>query len=212
MRLAKIYIFLFAMFFCTLSFARTPKDTDEFRNTTKLARELRIIIYRSDFEIGSKSIVSRNTSELVKQLKNCPQIGDGGAVATILALYKGYFTFQSSEIVQTVYDSITNSNCLTCFHYCDSMLTDNCWSYKDEKRGIYYPFYSYSYSHIILPILIESEFDSMANFKYQRYPHPNMYHYKHYPTAQILTELGLYDLAWRIYFETIWYSGEITFL
>jgi hypothetical protein len=127
MRLVKIYIFLFVMFFCTFSFARTPKDIDEFRDTTKLAKELWFIAnprYLVNFQ-RHEIIASHKTSEIAKRLKSCPQIGDGGAIAMVLTLYHGYFSFQSGEILQSGLDSVTKSNCLCCINFSDDLLRQN---------------------------------------------------------------------------------------
>ncbi|MDR1923342.1 MAG: hypothetical protein LBQ66_03115, partial [Planctomycetaceae bacterium] len=205
--LVRIFVFVFVLFFSSLLIARTPKDIEEFRETTNLAKDVwKVVLPRLKKEINTKddSIVTHKTTQLVEQLRKCPQIGDGGVVAMILVLYDGYFSFRTSEIIVSVHNAITPSNCLAIMGYSGGTLWQNGYS----GGGTWVD----NYTSVILPVI--GKFTHKASIgmdiRWARYPYPmrydTYYNQYQYRTAGKLGDVGLYDLAWRVLIEEAWYG------
>jgi hypothetical protein len=73
---------MFVLFFGSLSIARTPKDIEEFRETTNLAKDVwKVVLTRLKTEIKTKDdpITTHETIKLVEKLRSplmifCPLI------------------------------------------------------------------------------------------------------------------------------------------
>ena len=190
-----LLISLLAMIlFATNGFSAAPHDMESFRETATTLRKI-WQEYRMATPFRPYTLPETQITEAIDMLRSLPKIGDNGATAFILSQYDTLTPHNAEELFLIFQEAIALSNVHLYpigFHRDLTTADFLCWNENLHES--------------IFPLRTVGRFHSGSvhmDIHWARNPFPNQEPLTFHPLslAQMFSNLGLYDLAWRAQLE-----------